>query len=157
MKRTITSIIALALALVFVLSLAACGDDSSSDKSSNSSSSSSSKSGSSSGSKLESMSESTKEKKVNLAAMEDAIGKLKSYYTFDEDQTGYKIGSCKRVKERDTSEEWAVSGTLFLYDKYGSIVETAKFSYDCIVIDKDGYAFSFGHYEVDAGSHHLHN
>lgn len=153
MKRTIATILSTALALVMVLSLAACGGNSQENQSSESNNSSSG----SSGTKLSTMSDSEKKNIVVYEAITDAERKMKSDFTFDEDESYYKVGSAKCVETTNKGEKWEVSGTLYLMDNYGSLVESATFEYDTIYLNDSGSATSVGHYEINAGSKNYHN
>ncbi len=145
-------VLALILALVLVFSLAACGGGGKGVKDS-----SNSKSSNSSGSKLSSMSESDKENAVLLAAVEQVERELKNYYSFDSDETRVKRGTIKCNNSTDKREEWSVSGTLYLYDNYGSLTESATFTCDKVYLDSSGSATNFGHYEVDVDGKTYHN
>ena len=146
-------VLALLLAMVLVLSLAACGGDNSKEKQSSKSNSSSS----SSGTKLSTMSDSEKKNIVVYEAITDAERKMKADFTFDEDESYYKLGSAKCVETTNKGEKWEVSGTLYLMDNYGSLVENATFEYDTIYLNDSGSATSVGHYEINAGSKNYHN
>ena len=142
------------LAFVMVLSLAACGDGGDKPPAENTSSGNAYNSSSS---RLSQMSESEKENAVQLEAITDALEKLKKDFSFVESETMYKIGSCSCTNKTSKYEEWEVSGTLYLYNKYGSLEEIAYFSYDCIMLNESGGTVSFGHYEITAGKKTYHN
>ena len=118
--------VALLIVSLLVLSFAGC---------SNSSSSSSSSNGSYSSSTQKTISTSKKKEIAEEAALKMVLKTMKSKSTFskyDLDATRYKTGAI--TEERG---KFVVKGTLYLYDQYGSLEDTATF--DCSVdVEDDG-------------------
>ena len=89
------------------------------------------------------MSESAKEDEALRAAVEEVVWRLenKGYYT---DNAKYKIGSINKVEENT----YAISGTIRLYDKYGSFDKNITFTCSGVWIDKDGKGVSVGAVDI---------
>lgn len=139
-------VLSLILVLVLCLSLYACGSEETTKPAD--SKGTEAQSNSQSADRREGMTKSEIEEKVTLEAVWYAMNHLKNsaYSTkFDLDATKYKIGSMVEIGDY----EYEVSGTLYLYDKYGSLKTTAKFEHSCIWINKDGDAVGVGGIEVD--------
>ena len=133
-------IISLLLVLVMALSLCACGEEP--EKENTHTSQSSSLSG------REKLTQAEIQDKAESEAIWCAIRHIKNFsYSsrFDLDSTRYKIGRMYEYK----AYNYEVSGTLYLYDKYGSLKGTATFTCSCIYINEDGDAVSIGSIDVD--------
>ena len=86
------------------------------------------------------MSASEIENAVTKAAVEEVLGRLNGQ-NYNLDATKYKIGSITLL---DNAYEYEVSGTLYLYDKYGSVADIATFTCSCVWINENGRATSVG-------------
>lgn len=82
------------------------------------------------------ISTSEKEEIAEDEALDAVYSSLKSKYSlkYDVSATKYKIGQISNIGNKFT-----VNGTLYLYDKYGSLKDTATFSVR-VTVDDDGYA-----------------
>lgn len=139
-------VISLILALVLCLSLCACGGDHKTGSSD--SENSKTQSNNQSADRRESLTKAEIEEKVEYEAMQYVMRHLENsaYSTvFALDSTKYKIGSMIEYEEY----KYEVNGTLYLYDKYGSVKGTGTFTCSCIWINEDGDAVSLGSTEVD--------
>ena len=139
--------LSLLLALVMCLSLCACGGNENKTTSPDSENKET-QGNSQSADRRESMTKAEIEEKVESEAMWYVMNHLENsaYSTvFALDSTRYKIGSMVEFEDY----KYEVSGTLYLYDKYGSVKGTATFTCSCIWINKDGEAVSVGGVEVD--------
>lgn len=138
--------ISLILALVLCLSLCACGGNNktgSSDSEDNET-----QSNNQSADRRESLTKAEIEEKVEYEAMWYVMNHLKNsaYSTvFALDSTRYKIGSMVEYEDY----KYEVSGTLYLYDKYGSVKGTGTFTCSCIYINDEGEAVGLGSTVVD--------
>lgn len=114
-----------------------------------------------SGKWIDTATESEKKERVEVAAVTETLDSISHRVTgisFDRNSTKYIIGSSNRTNKYSSgSEEWSVTGTIYLYDKYGSYVETVKFQQDCMVLSVDGDAFQFGHWEFIINGNKYHN
>lgn len=130
MKKTF----ALLMAVVMCLALCACGTspEPQIDESDNTTVAESS-------CRRDRMSESEKEEAASRGAVEEVVRRLenKGYYL---DNGKYKIGSVIKVED----DIYEVSGTIYIYDKYGSIDETVTFSCDTVWITERGSGVSVG-------------
>ena len=135
MKKFISLILVFAMALF----LCACGEE---PKKENTTATQSSNQ-----SKRETMSEADIQAKVESEAVGYAMNYMKRIYSnvFDLDSTRYKIGRMYEYKDYN----YEVSGTLYLYDKYGSLKGTAKFTCSCIYINEKGEAVGLGSTDVE--------
>lgn len=83
------------------------------------------------------------EELVTQTALDEVMWRLRDK-NYELSTSKYKIGSITKV-----GEYYEVSGTLYLYDKYGSIKDIATFTCNGINIDEDGEAFALGTTEID--------
>ena len=88
------------------------------------------------------MSEDEIEDLLVRTALDEAIWRLEGK-DYDLDASKYKIGSIRTVDKYGVYN-YEVSGTLYLYDKYGSLKDIATFTCSTIYIDEDGKAISTG-------------
>lgn len=134
MKR----LIALLMALVMCVALCACASSSEqgTEKATETKSQSSSY--------RDLMTTSEKEEEASKAAVLEVARRLenKGYYT---DNGKYKIGSVIEAG-KDT---YSVSGTIYVYDKYGSLDEVVTFTCDTVWIDENGNGVSVGDVDMN--------
>ena len=137
MKR----IIALLMVAVLGISLCACGG---SGKERSASASETATNNSISGDYRDTMTPSQIEDEVARAAARECLNRLEGK-GFNLDDSKYKIGQISEIDDF----EYEVSGTLYLYDKYGSVTEIATFTCSCIWIDRDGDGVSVGSVDIN--------
>lgn len=142
MKRMLAAI----LALMLCLGLCACGD--SENETGSSDSNKEPQGNNQSTDHRESLTKAEIEEKVEKEAMWYVMNHLEnSAYSsvFALDSTRYKIGSMVEYEDY----KYEVNGTLYLYDKYGSVKGTGTFTCSCIWINEDGDAVGLGSTKVD--------
>ena len=141
-------VLSLILSLVLCLSLCACGGndhDTTNMKNNNSDYGEQTDAPDEASDSQNSMTQYEIEQEVEKAAL-DGVCYYLDESKYDVDATKYKIGSIRKYEEY----KYEVNGTLYLYNKYGSLEDVAYFTCDSVWwVEEEGYAINMGSVDID--------
>ncbi|MBQ7500375.1 MAG: hypothetical protein IJT91_05740 [Clostridia bacterium] len=154
MKKTL----AILLAFVMLLAFAACGENKQQDNTTDDSYSYDDDSSPSSGKTwIETATESEKQAVIEKTAIDEVLRILNGKVDFEKSETRYKIGKIEMTKKANKGESWYASGTVYLYNKFGSLEDAATFEMEGIYLSEEGWATRMGHFEINANGQTYNN